>query len=37
MSDHKREDELDRIAGLITDGDLRRLMERDPDPLARSA
>jgi arabinose-5-phosphate isomerase len=23
--------------GIITDGDLRRLMERDPDPLARSA
>ena len=25
------------LLGLITDGDLRRLMERDPDPLARSA
>ena len=26
-----------RLLGIITDGDLRRLMERDPDPLARSA
>ncbi len=26
-----------RLLGVITDGDLRRLMERDPDPLARSA
>jgi arabinose-5-phosphate isomerase len=25
------------LEGLITDGDLRRLMERDPDPLARTA
>jgi arabinose-5-phosphate isomerase len=25
------------LRGLITDGDLRRLMERDPDPLARTA
>ena len=25
------------LLGVITDGDLRRLMERDPDPLARSA
>lgn len=25
------------LLGLITDGDLRRLMERDPDPLARAA
>ncbi len=26
-----------RLLGVITDGDLRRLMEADPDPLARSA
>jgi len=26
-----------RLLGLITDGDLRRLMERDPDPLAHTA
>ena len=26
-----------RLLGVITDGDLRRLMERDPTPLARSA
>jgi len=26
-----------RLLGVITDGDLRRLMERDPDPLARTA
>ena len=26
-----------RLAGIITDGDLRRLMQRDPDPLARRA
>jgi arabinose-5-phosphate isomerase len=26
-----------RLLGLITDGDLRRLMERDKDPMARSA
>ncbi len=26
-----------RLAGIITDGDLRRLLERDPDPLARRA
>jgi len=26
-----------RLLGLITDGDLRRLMESDPDPMARSA
>jgi arabinose-5-phosphate isomerase len=25
------------LLGLITDGDLRRLMERDPDPMARTA
>ena len=30
-------DEDDRLAGIITDGDLRRLLERDPDPLARTA
>jgi arabinose-5-phosphate isomerase len=30
-------DEAGRLLGVITDGDLRRLMERDPDPLARSA
>jgi hypothetical protein len=26
-----------RLLGVITDGDLRRLMEKDPTPLARSA
>ena len=26
-----------RLFGIITDGDLRRLMQRDPDPLARRA
>jgi arabinose-5-phosphate isomerase len=26
-----------RLVGVVTDGDLRRLMERDADPLARSA
>jgi arabinose-5-phosphate isomerase len=31
------QDEGGRLLGVITDGDLRRLMERDPDPLARSA
>lgn len=31
------QDEQGRLLGLITDGDLRRLMERDPDPMARSA
>lgn len=30
-------DESGALVGLITDGDLRRLMERDPDPLARTA
>ncbi len=30
-------DQSGSLLGLITDGDLRRLMERDPDPLARSA
>jgi arabinose-5-phosphate isomerase len=30
-------DDSGRLLGVITDGDLRRLMERDPDPLARSA
>jgi arabinose-5-phosphate isomerase len=30
-------DEKGGLLGVITDGDLRRLMERDPDPLARSA
>jgi arabinose-5-phosphate isomerase len=30
-------DDTGRLLGVITDGDLRRLMERDPDPLARSA
>ena len=30
-------DENGALLGLITDGDLRRLMERDPDPLARAA
>jgi arabinose-5-phosphate isomerase len=31
------QDESGRLLGVITDGDLRRLMERDPNPLARSA
>jgi arabinose-5-phosphate isomerase len=31
------QDEDGRLLGVITDGDLRRLMERDPDPLARTA
>jgi arabinose-5-phosphate isomerase len=31
------QDEEGRLLGVITDGDLRRLMERDADPLARSA
>jgi arabinose-5-phosphate isomerase len=31
------QDEAGRLLGVITDGDLRRLMERDPDPLARNA
>lgn len=31
------QDDGGRLLGVITDGDLRRLMERDPDPLARSA
>jgi arabinose-5-phosphate isomerase len=31
------QDETGRLLGVITDGDLRRLMERDPDPLARNA
>jgi arabinose-5-phosphate isomerase len=31
------QDEQGRLLGLITDGDLRRLMERDPDPMARNA
>ena len=26
-----------RLLGVITDGDLRRLMEREPNPLVRSA
>lgn len=30
-------DENGALLGLVTDGDLRRLMERDPDPLARAA
>jgi arabinose-5-phosphate isomerase len=30
-------DDTGRLLGVITDGDLRRLMERDPDPLARRA
>lgn len=30
-------DETGRLLGLITDGDLRRLLERDPAPLERSA
>jgi arabinose-5-phosphate isomerase len=31
------QDEAGRLLGVITDGDLRRLMEADPDPLARLA
>lgn len=31
------QDEGGRLLGLITDGDLRRLMERDQDPMARTA
>ena len=31
------QDDDGRLLGVITDGDLRRLMETDPDPLARSA
>jgi arabinose-5-phosphate isomerase len=31
------QDDAGRLLGVITDGDLRRLMERDPDPLARKA
>ena len=31
------QDEAGQLLGVITDGDLRRLMERDPDPLARNA
>jgi arabinose-5-phosphate isomerase len=31
------QDDVGRLLGVITDGDLRRLMERDPDPLARTA
>jgi arabinose-5-phosphate isomerase len=31
------QDDWGRLLGVITDGDLRRLMERDPNPLARSA
>ncbi|GAB4223897.1 MAG: KpsF/GutQ family sugar-phosphate isomerase [Acidobacteriota bacterium] len=30
-------DDGDRLVGIITDGDLRRLLERDPDPLSRTA
>lgn len=30
-------DDTGALLGVITDGDLRRLMERDPDPLSRSA
>ncbi|MBF0627088.1 MAG: KpsF/GutQ family sugar-phosphate isomerase [Magnetococcales bacterium] len=30
-------DETGRLVGIITDGDLRRLLERDPDPLNRLA
>jgi arabinose-5-phosphate isomerase len=30
-------DEDGRLLGVITDGDLRRLMERDPEPLVRKA
>jgi arabinose-5-phosphate isomerase len=31
------QDAADRLLGVITDGDLRRLMERDANPLQRSA
>ena len=31
------QDEAGALLGVVTDGDLRRLMERDPDPLARTA
>jgi len=31
------QDEDGRLLGVVTDGDLRRLMERDPDPLSRTA
>lgn len=31
------QDDAGRLLGVITDGDLRRLMEREPDPLARTA
>jgi arabinose-5-phosphate isomerase len=31
------QDDADRLLGVITDGDLRRLMERDANPLQRSA
>jgi arabinose-5-phosphate isomerase len=31
------QDAAGRLLGVITDGDLRRLMEREPDPLARTA
>jgi arabinose-5-phosphate isomerase len=31
------QDEGGRLLGLITDGDLRRLMEKDADPMARTA
>jgi arabinose-5-phosphate isomerase len=31
------QDEDGHLLGVITDGDLRRLMERDPDPLSRTA
>jgi arabinose-5-phosphate isomerase len=31
------QDDGGRLLGVITDGDLRRLMEADPDPLRRSA
>jgi len=31
------QDDAGRLLGVITDGDLRRLMERDPDPLAHVA
>jgi arabinose-5-phosphate isomerase len=30
-------DEGGRLLGIITDGDLRRLMQRDPTPLERTA
>lgn len=31
------QDDVGRLLGVVTDGDLRRLMERDPDPMARNA